>query len=97
MTIINNEIHLLQVINIHRTTDRFLSLIRSLQLKICTQLDNLDWANDILEHWKTISVDDPEIPETSKIRVLTGTHSSIASLWYCIVANLIDMVAYDFR
>ncbi|XP_018441264.1 CCA tRNA nucleotidyltransferase, mitochondrial [Raphanus sativus] len=60
------------VINIHRTTDRFLSLIRSLQLKICTQLDNLDWANDILEHWKTISVDDPEIPETSKIRVLTG-------------------------
>ncbi|KAG2320977.1 hypothetical protein Bca52824_014190 [Brassica carinata] len=58
------------VINIHRTTERFLSLIQSLQLKSGAQLDNLNW--DILEHWKSISVDDPEIPETSKIRVLTG-------------------------
>ncbi|CDY25748.1 BnaA07g10340D [Brassica napus] len=45
------------VINIHRTTEKFLSLIHSLQLKNGAQ---------------SISVDDPEIPETSKIRVLTG-------------------------
>ncbi|WZZ72419.1 LOW QUALITY PROTEIN: hypothetical protein YC2023_083789 [Brassica napus] len=61
------------VINIHRTTEKFLSLIHSLQLKSGAQVDNLDWATDILEHWKSISVDDPEIPETSKIRALTGT------------------------
>ncbi|XP_009103224.1 CCA tRNA nucleotidyltransferase, mitochondrial [Brassica rapa] len=60
------------VINIHRTTEKFLSLIHSLQLKNGAQVDKLDWATDILEHWKSISVDDPEIPETSKIRVLTG-------------------------
>ncbi|CDY12519.1 BnaC07g13590D [Brassica napus] len=45
------------VINIHRTTEKFLSLIHSLQLKSGAQ---------------SISVDDPEIPETSKIRALTG-------------------------
>ncbi|ESQ34527.1 hypothetical protein EUTSA_v10007128mg [Eutrema salsugineum] len=60
------------VINIHRTTEKFLSLIRSLQLKKDVQLDTLDWAADVLEHWKSISLDDPEVPETSKIRVLTG-------------------------
>ncbi|CAN6873610.1 unnamed protein product [Brassica oleracea var. botrytis] len=60
------------VINIHRTTEKFLSLIHSLQLKSGAQVDNLDWATDILEHWKSISADDPEIPETSKIRALTG-------------------------
>uniref|UniRef100_A0A0D3CHZ7 Uncharacterized protein n=1 Tax=Brassica oleracea var. oleracea TaxID=109376 RepID=A0A0D3CHZ7_BRAOL len=59
------------IINIHRTTERFLSLIHSLESKSGAQLDNLDWATDILEHWKSISLDDPEIPETSKIRVLT--------------------------
>ncbi|CAH2033639.1 unnamed protein product [Thlaspi arvense] len=68
----NDEIHHLQVINIHRTTERFLSLIRSLELKNDVQLDKLDWATDVLEHWKSISLDDPEVPVTSKIRVLTG-------------------------
>ncbi|KAF2559350.1 hypothetical protein F2Q68_00017075 [Brassica cretica] len=68
----NNEIHILQVINIHRTTERFLSLIHSLELKSGAQLDNLDWATDIVEHWKSISLM-IHIPETSKIRVLTCT------------------------
>ncbi|KAJ0257624.1 Uncharacterized protein HA466_0084640 [Hirschfeldia incana] len=60
------------VINIHRTTERFLSLIASLKLKNDVQLDKLDWATNILEHWKSISLGDPELPATSKIRVLTG-------------------------
>ncbi|CAA7027228.1 unnamed protein product [Microthlaspi erraticum] len=60
------------VINIHRTTERFLSLIRPLQSKNDAQLDKLDWAPDVLEHWKSISLDDPEVPASSKIRVLTG-------------------------
>ncbi|KAL1225831.1 hypothetical protein V5N11_021048 [Cardamine amara subsp. amara] len=60
------------VMNIHRTTERFLSLIGSLQLKNDVQLDKLDWATDVLEHWKSISLNDPEVPGTSKIRVLTG-------------------------
>ncbi|KAF8104950.1 hypothetical protein N665_0165s0036 [Sinapis alba] len=60
------------VINIHRTTERFLSLIASVQLKNDAQLDNLDWATNILEHWKSVSLGDPELPATSKIRVLTG-------------------------
>ncbi|KAL0795276.1 hypothetical protein Bca101_066653 [Brassica carinata] len=65
-------IHLLQVINIHRTTERFLSLIASLRLKNDVQLDKLDWATNILKHWESISLGDPELPATSKIRVLTG-------------------------
>ncbi|CAH8306775.1 unnamed protein product [Eruca vesicaria subsp. sativa] len=59
------------VINIHRTTERFLTLIASLQLKNDVQLDKLDWAINILEHWESISLGDPELPATSKIRVLT--------------------------
>ncbi|VVA92210.1 unnamed protein product [Arabis nemorensis] len=34
--------------------------------------DKLDWATDVLEHWKSISLNDPEVPATSKIRVLAG-------------------------
>ncbi|KAL0695186.1 hypothetical protein Bca4012_062366 [Brassica carinata] len=60
------------VINIHRTTERFLSLIASLRLKNDVQLDKLDWATNILKHWESISLGDPELPATSKIRVLTG-------------------------
>ncbi|CAG7864941.1 unnamed protein product [Brassica rapa] len=60
------------VINIHRTTEKFLSLIASFRLKNDVQLDKLDWATNILEHWKSISLGDPELPATSKIRVLTG-------------------------
>ncbi|KFK44358.1 hypothetical protein AALP_AA1G247100 [Arabis alpina] len=70
------------VMSIHRTTERFLSLIPPLQLKNDLQQDKLDWANDVLEHWKSISLhdphwksislNDPEVPATSKIRVLAG-------------------------
>ncbi|XP_010534110.1 PREDICTED: putative CCA tRNA nucleotidyltransferase 2 [Tarenaya hassleriana] len=60
------------VINIHRAAERFLKLIPSLQLKKDVRLDELDWAVDVLEHWKSISLHDPELPETSKVRVLTG-------------------------
>ncbi|CAN8304410.1 unnamed protein product [Cochlearia groenlandica] len=60
------------VMNIHRTTERFLSLIQPLQLKNDIQLDKLDWATDVLEHWKSISLNDSEVAATSKIRVLTG-------------------------
>ncbi|WZZ58507.1 hypothetical protein YC2023_058614 [Brassica napus] len=60
------------VINIHRATEKFLSLIASFRLKNDVQLDKLDWATNILELWKSISLGDPELPATSKIRVLTG-------------------------
>lgn len=79
--------------NIHRITERFLSLIRPLQLKNDLQqdkldwaTDKLDWATDVLEHWKSISLNDPEVPATSKIRVLAGT--PLQPLVYCITPTL---------
>jgi len=59
--------------NIHQTTERFRSLIPSLEVKKDVELDELTWAADILEHWKSITLNDPVIPATSKIRVLTGS------------------------
>ncbi|CDY37960.1 BnaC05g08140D [Brassica napus] len=60
------------VINIHNAAERFLPLILPLQLKDPFQLVNVDWATDVLEHWESISLNDPEVPATSKIRVVTG-------------------------
>ncbi|KAH0877140.1 hypothetical protein HID58_064534 [Brassica napus] len=59
------------VINIHNAAERFLPLILPLQLKDPFQLVNVDWATDVLEHWESISLNDPEVPATSKIRVVT--------------------------
>ncbi|CAL9215950.1 unnamed protein product [Arabidopsis halleri] len=60
------------VMNIHQTTERFRSLIPSLEAKNDVELDELDWAAYIIDHWKAITLNDPLIPATSKIRVLTG-------------------------
>ncbi|CAN6884640.1 unnamed protein product [Brassica oleracea] len=70
----NKTCSLLQVsvINIHNAAERFLPLILPLQLKDPFQLVNVDWATDVLEHWESISLNDPEVPATSKIRVVTG-------------------------
>lgn len=59
--------------NIHQTTERFRSLIPSLEAKNDVELDELDWAAYIIDHWKAITLNDPLIPATSKIRVLTGS------------------------
>ncbi|KAH0921223.1 hypothetical protein HID58_021241 [Brassica napus] len=60
------------VINIHRAAERFLPLILPLQLMDPFHLKKLDWATDVLEHWESISLNDPEVPVKSKIRVVTG-------------------------
>ncbi|KAG7592655.1 Poly A polymerase head domain [Arabidopsis thaliana x Arabidopsis arenosa] len=60
------------VMNIHQTMERFRSLIPSLAAKNDVELDELDWAAYILDHWKAITLNDPLVPATSKIRVLTG-------------------------
>ncbi|CAG7868543.1 unnamed protein product [Brassica rapa] len=49
--------------------ERFLPLILPLQLMDPFHLKKLDWATDVLEHWESISLNDPEVPATSKIRV----------------------------
>lgn len=53
--------------------ERFQPLICPLVAKYDVELDKLDWGTDILEHWKSISANDPEVPATSIIRVLTGS------------------------
>ncbi|XP_010477526.1 PREDICTED: putative CCA tRNA nucleotidyltransferase 2 [Camelina sativa] len=60
------------VMNIHQTAERFRPLVCPLEAKNDVGLEKLDWATVILEHWKTISHNDAEVPATSKIRVLTG-------------------------
>ncbi|CAF1924777.1 unnamed protein product [Brassica napus] len=68
------------VINIHNAAERFLPLILPLQLKDPFQLVNVDWATDVLEHWESISLNDPEVPATSKIRVVTGFFLEISKI-----------------
>nr|VDD42097.1 unnamed protein product [Brassica oleracea] len=82
------------VINIHNAAERFLPLILPLQLKDPFQLVNVDWATDVLEHWESISLNDPEVPATSKIRVVTGfLLRDIKDFWR--VALLTSLLLYN--
>ncbi|WZZ07788.1 hypothetical protein YC2023_093709 [Brassica napus] len=72
------------VVNIHRATGRFLSLILHLQLKKndVSQVDKREWGTDVFEHLELISRNDPELPATSKTRVLAGfLLRDIKDLW----------------
>ncbi|CAA7019818.1 unnamed protein product [Microthlaspi erraticum] len=66
------------VVNIHRATGRFLSLKNGV-----VQVDKREWgATDVFEHLESICQDDPEVPATSKTRVLAGfLLKDIRDLW----------------
>nr|VDC65410.1 unnamed protein product [Brassica rapa] len=68
-----NKIYVLHRLSIYTVpAERFLPLILPLQLMDPFHLKKLDWATDVLEHWESISLNDPEVPATSKIRVVTA-------------------------
>ncbi|XP_018490036.1 uncharacterized protein LOC108860673 [Raphanus sativus] len=81
------------VISIHRAAEKFMSLIIPLQFKNPLQLERLDWASEILEICESISLYDPQVPATSKLRVLTGfLLRDIKGFWR--VALLISFLLY---
>ncbi|CAH8384017.1 unnamed protein product [Eruca vesicaria subsp. sativa] len=81
------------VISIHRAAERFKSLILPLQLKNPVHLDKLDWGSEILELCESISLNDPKVLATSKIRVLTGfLLRDIKDFWR--VALLVSLLLY---